>query len=115
MHTFSHKEINTIISNALNQTSRVPERRRSFGSVNNHLRNFLIVIILMIVRALIKKDPHNVSSDLSRIEYASLSALTSISLFEILRYLVGPAWASKIFMAYLVFTLGYEINQVRHI
>jgi hypothetical protein len=89
------------------RTSKI--RSRSFGSFNTdeHLRQFLIITLFILIRSAIKGQySHNINNDLSSLEDNAFQVLTLTSILELLEKIVGKEGRDKILLAYTAYSIG---------
>ena len=108
-HTKSSKKTNK---------RRSRKRSRSFGmnwisdQASDNFKRFLIIVVIILIRTLIKKDTNNINNDIRKIEFQTLDFLTIASLLELIETLVGKTNKEKILLAYTLLSIGMDIHGV---
>jgi hypothetical protein len=115
--TSKKKKTHSLKQTRKRRTSRPrrPRRPRKFGSIeNNHLKQFLIIALFMIIRSIAKGEPYkqHVENDLNMITNNAFNVLTISSILELITKLVGPENRDKILLAYTLFSIGNDITRV---
>jgi len=122
-------KIDTVVNQAINQAIKQTikqaikptskrhskTRTRSFGSnTRHHLKQFLIIVLFVLVRSLLKKQPysHTFNDDFDNIANNAFNVLTITSILEIIEKIVGRENRDKILLAYTIFSIGSDIQQL---
>lgn len=90
------------------------KRRHSFGNVINqtHLKKFLIIAFILLLRSVIKKNPNSIKIDIESIENGALNFLTVSSILELIEHVFGAKVRDKVMLGYIVFSIGLDISDL---
>jgi hypothetical protein len=86
-----------------------------FGTTSNHhLKSFLWIVLLMLIRSTIKGKPYSntIHSDIDLITNNAFNVLTITTILELIGKIVGNENRDKILLAYTILSIGGDIANI---